>query len=246
MADTSSNSSSKKQQQQQPDNSTELVQLLVKDLKKYGEDNCAASMKDPIQSAVSVLISQIAQLHAIPSTLPPHLKEALGGEKPLLQCEQTQDFKEQLTSFLMHSVKSRIALSRLVLNYLSELERVFQTKSTSLEVDQTGGYFAASVLSLTQILDKIIVNQENAVKDIQSSYRVVATNAAYPLATQRKIDQGANLYLIRYHSTCVGCKLKPPIAKALLQNVPLCEDCLQKEKELLFPAAAATPSTPEE
>lgn len=234
----------------QPDNSLELLQLLVKDLKKYSDENCAAAMKDPINSAVSTLISQFTQLHAIPSTLPIHQSEILTPEEEeaekdksrsattttsLLQCDQTQEFKEQLTSFLMYSVKSRIAFARLCLVYLSELEKTFLTKNTSLEQDQTG-YFAASVLSFNQILDKIIASQENAVKDIQSSYRVVATNAAYPLATQRKIDQGANLYLIRYHSICGGCKLKPPVGKALLQNVPLCEDCLQKEKEILFPS----------
>lgn len=217
----------------QPTTSEELIALVVSDLKKYCDSNAPHLMKDPIEAATNSLIEQIDKLHSISmlSTLTESDAEKL--TPIVLKCHSSQIFKEDLNSFLFSAVKSRLALARLVHTYLSEIQKHFKAGETSLEEDTTG-YFAASLFTLNQILDKIIQNQISAVQDVQSSYRVLATNQAYPLPAQRCIDQRANLYLIRHHSICPSCKERPPVAKALLQNAPLCQVCLDEEKKIIF------------
>lgn len=217
------------QQQQQPASSLPLLRQVLSDLQKYNENNSYENMEEPIFKAAEAMRKQFETVHSLKAAS----KTLQQQQHQELTSHRDDAFKPLLRSFLSHAVESRIALSHLIHLYLTSVQTAFEDSQTCLEEDSSG-YYAACLLTFNEIFDKIIETQISAVKDIQTSYRVIVTNASYPPHIQRSIASKGNLYLIRNHSVCPSCKAKPPVARALLQNTPLCQDCLDKEKETLF------------
>lgn len=238
------NSVSQHQQQQhslqQPKTSPETLKMILSDLRVFIEANELEGSAHCKESAETISNSFL-KLIQVPEDAPAVSYTPFTGELSSIQ-GFLDSLEYDIEKFLDSSLKQRIHFAQLIYTYLDSFVKTCFDRDLTLEQDDSG-YLASNIILLTQTLDKIISLHHSAIQDLQSTYKVILSNPSYPAAIQGKISSAASLYLFRYHTTCKGCcpsisdkdiEKRRPIAKSPIHGAPLCQNCLDIEKDSLF------------
>lgn len=226
---------------QQPKTSTDLMTQVIQDLSTFikenkAEDGEADALCYESAEQIAKTFKKLVQPAPDGPALPKSFEEAW-NESDNLGFPQAylDEMERSFISLLKTSLHQRITLANLVLTFISEFG---QGVGITLEEDDTG-YVASNFVLFTQTVDRILDLHQQQVDDLKSTYKVLLSNASYPAALKGKISTRAALYLFRYHTTCAGCKkvgdsTARPCAKSPIHGAPLCQQCLDIEKDSLF------------
>lgn len=225
------------QQQQQPKTSAEMIETVMKDLHVFIEANEKEETTDTYRKESAKLIASSFEKLAEPAPDGPAVKTMFYSDGHGPPSEYLDKIETDIDSLLKSSLHQRLSLAHLINTFVSEF---LQKGDLTLEEDDTG-YVASNIVLFTQTVDRILQLHQQQLDDLKSTYKVILSNASYPPALQGKISTRASLYLFRYHTACAGCKKDGktnsdarPCAKSPIHGAPLCQQCLDIEKDSLF------------